>query len=134
MTSLYLVPRVLGLIAATALAAAATNASGQCAGCGGGCWAILAPTRLSPLDLRLRPYYIPRTPDWGPHEYRYDVKEPTPYCGCGPACTSGDGPCLFGGCSYPPEAAAGFDPCEFETLGQIPNDSLLEGAAAVRSQ
>jgi len=132
MTSMYLQPRVFGLIAAVALAASASSASGQCVGNDRGCWAILAPTRVSPLDLRLRPYYIPRTPDWGPHEYCYDVKDPAPCSGCGPACC-GDGSCLAGGCPYPPEAALGFEPCEFETLGQIPNDSLLE-AAAVRPQ
>jgi hypothetical protein len=132
---MVLQPRILGLIAAMTLGAAASTAFGQWTDYGGGCWAILAPTRVSPLDLRLRPYYIPRTPDWGLHDYCYDVKDPARFCGCGTACRGGDGACRTGGCAYPPEAAAGFGPCEFETLGQIPNDSLLlEGAAALRPQ
>ncbi len=125
---MYLPPRILGLIAATALAAAATTAAGQCTGCGGGCWEVFAPIRCSPLDLQLRPYYIPRTPDWAPHDYRYDVKQTVTCCGCGPAC--GEGSCLADRCSYPPEVAIGIGPSEFELLGKIPNDSLLEGAAA----
>jgi hypothetical protein len=140
MTFMYLQPRILGLIAVLALAAIAPAAAGQYVGrCGGDCSALLAPTRLSPLDLRLRPYYIPRTPDGGLHDYRYDVKDPARFCGgcggCGSGCSSsGDGACPTDRCSYPPEAAAAFDPCEFEVLGRIPNDSLLEGAAAAPPQ
>ena len=125
--------RIFGLMAVVGFAAVATRASGQCVDYGG-FWAILAPTRCSPIDLQLRPYYIPRTPAWRPHDYRYNVKEPVPFCGCGPCCAIDVGSCPAGGCSYPPEAAAGLDPGEFENLGQIPNDSLLEGTVAPRTR
>ena len=123
---------VLGLVVASASPANGQNS----AACGpyiqrGDCCAILAPTRVSPLDLQLRPYYVPRTPAWGPHGYRYHLKETVPFCGCDAPCEEpSEGECLPHGSPYPPEAAYGLDPGEFEPLGQIPNDSLLGGVVA----
>jgi hypothetical protein len=82
----------------------------------------------------LRWYYVPRLPAWGWHDYHYRVKVPEPSGTCGADCgnccgTCGDETCLAGGCAIPPEAATAFEPWEFEQLGQIPNDSLLEASS-----
>ena len=96
-----------------------------------------APTLCSALDMPLRPYFMPRRPAWGPHDYRYNVKEPEPCCcggpgGCGPWCADGEGPCQQADARIRPKPLSAWIRWEFENLGQIPNDSLLEGVVAPR--
>jgi hypothetical protein len=95
------------------------------------CEALLRPILRTSLDRPLRPYFVPRRPAWSGSEYRYSVRQFEPFCGGGAGCcTSVDGPC-FGGCdTIPPESAYAFDPWEFEHLGQIPHDLLLDAVAS----
>jgi hypothetical protein len=76
-------------------------------------WCAWRATSSVPFALEtMRAYYVPRTPAccacplyWvGPRE---------PYC-------------------YVPAVGDGFEPAEFDHLGQIPNDSLLEDTHAPR--
>ena len=62
------------------------------------------------LDRPLRPYFVPRRPG-----------------DCGREAFS-----QAPGCAYPPSAAMGFEPVQFERLGHIPNDVGAGPAAASR--
>ena len=124
---------ILGLSAAVALAAAVILIPPTVA-VGGGPYVAVRErccgwllSRNSALDAPLRPYFVPRCPAWGGHDFCYRVDAPKPCLGCpmGPA----DGECCPGSQPYPPELACIFDPAEFQQLGQIPNDYLLEAAA-----
>ena len=87
-------------------------------GCCYGCCYL--PPGNSALDEPLRCYFVPRRPGWPESDYCYRVAGPRP-CPC-----AGDGP-------VPEELACNFIPCEFERLGHIPGDALLDaGAAASR--
>ena len=105
-------------------------------GCGGGCgyggrcgcgcqetWCAWSETWHAPytLETPLRGYYIPRRPGCCSREFEAGG------CGCGVA-NAGCSPAgaRYGWC-YPPEAGVGFEPVQFERLGQVPNDMELGG-------
>jgi hypothetical protein len=95
---------------------------GGCCGCQE-TWCAWSETWHAPyaLETPLRGYYIPRTPGCCSREFEAGT------CGCGVAnagcSTSG---ARYGWC-YPPEAGVGFEPVQFERLGQVPNDMELGG-------
>ena len=103
--------------------------------CGGEpyCPSYPPPMAISALDVPLNWYFMPRRPGCARHDYRYQVEMPEPcpvsLCGCGPHV---DGPQFSDGSPVATELLDGFTPLGFERLGQIPNDSLLEAAAAGR--
>jgi hypothetical protein len=69
------------------------------------------------LATPLNQYFIPRTPG---------------NCGSGSTYTAwcgGSGP--HGPVPYPPEAAAGFEPMQFERLGKVPNELDMLGGVAM---
>jgi hypothetical protein len=69
------------------------------------------------LATPLPQYFIPRIPG---------------NCGSGSiyaSWCSGSGP--YGAVPYPPEAAAGFEPVQFERLGKVPNEMDLLGGVAM---
>jgi hypothetical protein len=69
------------------------------------------------LATPLNQYFIPRTPGNCGSGSTY-----TAWCsGCGP----------YGGVPYPPGASAGFEPVQFERLGQVPNELDLLGGVAM---
>jgi hypothetical protein len=79
-----------------------------------------------PLRTPLRGYFVPRLPG------QCDYEDCAGTWGCA-ASASCDTPARIqaGGMiphwMYPPESGIGFDPVQFERLGQIPNDFELEG-------
>lgn len=116
----------LCLITAATLA---QPASAQNNYCGPHVW----PVRISALDCPLRPYFIPRRPAWGGHDYRYRVTIADPCFATGGGC--GDLTDEVGQAdsfTYPAELGEEFAPVGFEKLGQIPNDSLLDSVPAAR--
>jgi hypothetical protein len=100
-----------------------------CASESSGAWSGLygtygPPCVVSPLDMPLTPYAMPRRPAWGGSSYRYHVK-PSPQCqmcGCGWSNDDAAAACLA---PYPPEMERSFEPASFERLGHIPHDPLL---------
>jgi hypothetical protein len=94
------------------------------------CASYPPPLARSALDVPLNWYFMPRRPGCARHEFRYQVEMPEP-CparldGCG---RDAGEPCCTDGLAVAPELMDGFVPLEFERLGQIPNDSMLEAAA-----
>jgi hypothetical protein len=89
------------------------------------CGVYARPPRVSGLDCPLRPYFVPRRPACGGHDYRYrvEVADPCSCTACGEFANEVD---QAAGFPYPAELGEEFAPVEFERLGQIPNDSLLE--------
>jgi hypothetical protein len=82
------------------------------------------PHVISPLDMPLTPYTMPRRPARGGSEFRYTVK-PSPQCQlCGCALSNED---TTAGCLMPyrPEMSEVAEPGSFERLGHIPHESLL---------
>lgn len=72
--------------------------------------------------MPVSPYFIPRTPA-------------TCRCmgyACGGACQNGElgEPNHYGAYPYPPAAAIGFDPVQFERLGRVPNEMTIGNAMA----
>jgi hypothetical protein len=106
-----------------------------CASQSSGAWSGLygcygPPCVVSPLDMPLTPYAMPRRPAWGGSNFRYRIK-PSPQtqiCGCG---WSNDDAAAATQTPYPPEMAASFEPASFERLGHIPRDPLLGPGPAV---
>jgi hypothetical protein len=82
-------------------------------------WSAWSQTWHGPnaLETPLRGYFIPRMPGRCDRGYLGD--------GCveGVANPSDRRTCEVNhACSYPPQAGVGFEPVEFERLGQVPND------------
>jgi hypothetical protein len=86
------------------------------------------PCVVSPLDMPLTPYAMPRRPAWGGSSFAYRVKPSPQYqlCGCGWA---SDDTAEAARLPYPPELSESFAPPKFERLGPIPHDPLLGTAA-----
>jgi hypothetical protein len=103
----------------------------QCYGAWSGMYGSYGgPCVVSPLDMPLTPYVMPRRPTWGGSQYCYHVK-PSPQCQvCGCGWTNDD---AAAACQtpFPPETAESFSPAKFERLGHIPHDLLLGPGPAV---
>jgi hypothetical protein len=87
---------------------------------------------VSPLDMPVTPYTMPRRPAWGGSSYAYHVK-PSPqnqFCGCGWATEQAGTPTDL---PYPVEIGDTFVPVKFERIGQIPHDPLLGAGPVVPS-
>jgi hypothetical protein len=82
------------------------------------------PCVVSPLDMPLTPYTMPRRPAWGGSSFAYHVKPSPQYqlCGCGWANEDAAGGSRL---PYPAETADSFLPVRFERIGEIPHESLL---------
>jgi hypothetical protein len=93
------------------------------------CYVCYGTPIVSALDEPLRCYFVPRQPGWPETDYCYRVEGPKPCPGCGPGGGNEmDAPCGGGELPFPQELAEHFTPWEFERLGQIPGDSLLEAS------
>jgi hypothetical protein len=115
---------VAGLAAALAWVSQSHGAWSGMYGCYG------PPCVVSPLDMPLTPYVMPRRPAWGGSSFRYRLK-PSPecqLCGCGWANDNAATACQT---PYPPEVAESFSPTTFERLGHIPHDPLLGPGPAI---
>jgi hypothetical protein len=89
------------------------------------------PMPESALDTPLRWYFMPRQAGCAYHEYQYRVETATavPTC-CGRQGAAGGLTELPAAGPYSPEIVDLFGATGFVRLGQIPNDSLLDAAAA----
>jgi hypothetical protein len=97
----------------------------QAFGAWSGMYGCYGPPRVvSPLDMPLTPYAMPRRPAWGGSSFAYHVKPSPQYqlCGCGWESDDAAAACRL---PFPPDAAESFEPRKFERIGQIPHEPLL---------
>ena len=118
--------KVLALTAALGLWSVPSWGYGP--GCSG-CWPCLYYPGISALDTPLRAYNMPRCPARGGNDFRYQVEMPTDCQSWGPHRGSAGNEAMIEELPFPAELAGPFAPLKFERLGQIPNDSLLDGSA-----